>query len=84
MGLAEEQETGIGGDAKGVLPQPEMADELTLHRVFRSIARNGHLSDGILLQVKRHRSKSLNGSGFQGIHGIGRPWIFGAWRKNLQ
>src|SRR6185369_7661564 len=31
MGLAEKQETGIRGNAKRVLPQPEMADELTLY-----------------------------------------------------
>jgi hypothetical protein len=38
MSMAQVQETGIGGNAKGVFPQPEMAQELTSHRGFRSIA----------------------------------------------
>src|ERR1700730_11316232 len=68
MSLAEEQETGIGRDSKCILPQPEMADELTLYRVF-SIAPQWAPIRAILLQVERHRSKSRSGSGFQRIRG---------------
>src|SRR5450755_2341587 len=74
MGLAEEQETRVRRDSERVLPQPEVAHELTLNRVFRGVAPQWAPIRQISLQVDRHRPKSRNGSGFQRIRDIMKTW----------
>src|ERR1700724_2948918 len=71
MSLAEEQETGIGGDPKGIFPQPEMAHELTLHRVFRSIAPQWAPVQQICSKWTAPAPKALMGADFKGYAELG-------------
>ena len=66
MSLAKKQETGIGSDSKRVLPQPEMADELTLHRVLRSIAPQWAHIHQVCSKSTATAPKALMGAVFKG------------------
>ena len=83
MGVAGEQETRVRGHPERVLPQPEMAQELTLHRGFRRVAAQCAPIRQSLLQVERHPPKAAMGADFKG-YGEDQSTAVPAMRKNLQ